>query len=660
MRFCTLEMKGIRHFVQKRVDFTKGLNIVYGPNESGKSTIVESLLFALSRPSAEETRNLVQWNALSSEIKVVYKTDSTLYTLTRALQPRPKDRLEGDNVGLDDPEQIEDMLEEQIGITDRTIFENSIVVRQNEMQILQEENVRAKVRNQVRTLLSGVPERSTDESLDFLDKSISKARTFVDHAKERIQAIESEIQQYKGIEEEYQELKTRLTVYQGDLARDETSLSGYGLLLSYRQAEEEHKILMKTLEKVENLEGYIRKLPIREKELIQDLQEELDKISLQQDKLVSKKAETREELAKQKMHLSAIDDELEGERIEEQGVLARLTGIFKSSRAKKEELATRRVEFSQNVARLEDLLEQCEEKVSEWRTKFQQKGERLNQLMQQCAEYESWTAEMLEEKRKEYDSRIEEILDGMSRRELEEKVLAKRKEADTLRANLVKNHPDLKDRKDVERISIEKEKLEEIITEWQEKIAGLKAQMELLSSRVEKREKLTEELKKLKTEKAEQELQKKADEIAHDVITMVYKELKETFAPELEKRAETLLSRITQGKYQDIVVKKDNLDILITVPEQEHPVGVEVLSQGTRDQLYLSLRIALSELLSGDKNPPLLFDEAFYTFDEERLQETLKVLKEIAGTTQVIVFTHDESYAKFGHPIPLKRENKEV
>ncbi|MBU7025044.1 MAG: AAA family ATPase, partial [Theionarchaea archaeon] len=296
MRFCTLEMKGIRHFAQKRIDFTRGLNIVYGPNESGKSTIVESLLFALSRPSTEETKKLVQWNALSSEIKVVYKTDSELYTLTRALQPRPKDILEGGNEVLDDAEQIEDLLEEQIGITDKTIFENSIVVRQNEMQILQEENVRAKVRNQVRTLLSGVPERSTDESLDFLDKSISKARTFVDHARERIRAIESEIQRYKGIEEEYQELKTRLTVYQGDLARDESLLSGYGLLLSYRQAEEEHKTLMKTLEKVENLEGYIRRLPIREKELIQDLQEELDKISLQQDKLISKKAETREEL----------------------------------------------------------------------------------------------------------------------------------------------------------------------------------------------------------------------------------------------------------------------------------------------------------------------------------------------------------------------------
>jgi uncharacterized protein YhaN len=49
-----------------------------------------------------------------------------------------------------------------------------------------------------------------------------------------------------------------------------------------------------------------------------------------------------------------------------------------------------------------------------------------------------------------------------------------------------------------------------------------------------------------------------------------------------------------------------------------------------------------------------MFDEAFYTFDEDRLQETLKVLQEISRTTQVIVFTHDESYAAYGHPVPLK------
>ena len=179
--------------------------------------------------------------------------------------------------------------------------------------------------------------------------------------------------------------------------------------------------------------------------------------------------------------------------------------------------------------------------------------------------------------------------------------------------------------------------------------------MELLSEKVEKREGLTNKLDNLKRIEEVMLMQRKADEVAYNVISSVYQELKETFAPQLEKRAEKLLDRITQGRYNDIVVKKEDLDVLVKVPEHAEPVTVDVLSQGTRDQLYLCLRIGLSELLSGDKNPPLLFDEAFYTFDEDRLKETLRVLQELSETTQVIVFTHDESYAPYGHPILLER-----
>jgi uncharacterized protein YhaN len=147
----------------------------------------------------------------------------------------------------------------------------------------------------------------------------------------------------------------------------------------------------------------------------------------------------------------------------------------------------------------------------------------------------------------------------------------------------------------------------------------------------------------------------KADKIAHDIITLVYEDLKEIFAPELESRARALLERITQNRYKEIIVRKEDLGVLVIPPEKSDPVEVDVLSQGTKDQLYLSLRIALSELLSGDKNPPLLFDEAFHTFDDDRLQETLTVLKEIGETTQVVVFTHEKSYAEYGNSIPLMK-----
>jgi len=656
MKFCALEMKGIRHFSQKKIDFTEGLNIVYGPNESGKSTILDSLIASVLKPTEKEITSLIQWNASHSEINLVYKIDSHTFTITRVLHPVVKDLFEGDGLILEDSQEIQDMLEEHLGFADKTLFENSTVVKQNEMQILREEGSRTVVRDRVRSLISGVPERSTDEALAFLEKNIREAESFLENTKEKVPSMEEELSQYKGIEEELTDVETRLTVYENDLKRDQSLLSGYDVLLQYREAETEYKGLVKIVEEVENVEAYKRRLPVREKELVQKLQEELEKISGQQDRTIEERRKTRLVLTEEKSKLSAIDDELEGVTPEKANIFSKVASIFKrSSRAKSEELAARRVEVSQDVARLEDLSEQYEEQLVELRRKFQEKGERLRQLMERCGEYENWSVDMLESRRKEYESKIERILGGTTREELEQNTDAVRRKADELRALLVKNYPDLKEREDTERISIEKEKLAEIIVEWKEKIAGLKAQIELLSSKASKREVLTEELKTLQKEREEKTLQMKADEIAHDVITLVYEDLKEEFAPELERRAETLLTRITQERYQDIIVKKEDLDVLVKVPEKSEPVNVEVLSQGTRDQLYLSLRIALSELLSGDKNPPLLFDEAFYTFDEDRLKETLEILKEIAQTTQVIVFTHDESYAEYGNPIPLKR-----
>jgi DNA repair exonuclease SbcCD ATPase subunit len=658
MKICSLELKGIRHFSQKRIDFAKGLNIVCGPNESGKSTVLDSLLASFLKPPQEEIDSLKQWNANSSEVTVTYETDSGTFTVTRILHPVTRDLLQGEELLLEDCEEVEAVLEEHTGIGDRTLFENSAVVRQNEMQILQEEGARTKVRDQVKTLLSGVPERSTDDALEFLRREIAQAESFLYGAEERMRTIESEIQQYTGIDEEFQNLETRLTVYQGDLARDQSRLSGYEILLSYRKKETEYRNLAKILEAVENLEAYIERLPVREKELAQELQQELERISEHQDSLIEKKTETREELRNQKAALSVIDDELEGVTPEKRGFFGKLASLLKSSRSRREELSAKRVKISQEVARLEDLLEQCEEEISGWRAKFQQKGEQLSRLIGQCREYENWTVEMLEARKKEYESKIKKTLQGMSKEELVRDVEMKRKEADDLRADLVKTYADLKERKDIERVSIEKEKLAEIIIEWKEKITGLKAQMELISEKVEKREYLTKELSELKKKREENLNRKKADEIAYNAISLVYQELKEKFAPELKRRTETLLSRITQKRYEDITVTKEDLDVLVKVPEKRKPVSVEVLSQGTRDQLYLCLRIALSELLSGDRNPPLLFDEAFYTFDEDRLKETFEVLKEIAQTTQVIVFTHDESYAEYGNSIRLEGPKK--
>jgi uncharacterized protein YhaN len=75
----------------------------------------------------------------------------------------------------------------------------------------------------------------------------------------------------------------------------------------------------------------------------------------------------------------------------------------------------------------------------------------------------------------------------------------------------------------------------------------------------------------------------------------------------------------------------------------EH-VPLEGLSEGTRDQLYLALRLAFLEDYSARNEPaPLIVDDIFQTFDDERASAGLKVLAGTAERFQTVLFTHEMS-----------------
>jgi uncharacterized protein YhaN len=65
------------------------------------------------------------------------------------------------------------------------------------------------------------------------------------------------------------------------------------------------------------------------------------------------------------------------------------------------------------------------------------------------------------------------------------------------------------------------------------------------------------------------------------------------------------------------------------------------MSDGTRDQLYLALRLATLERHLAQAEPlPFIVDDILINFDDDRTAATLKVLAELAKKTQVILFTH--------------------
>ena len=104
------------------------------------------------------------------------------------------------------------------------------------------------------------------------------------------------------------------------------------------------------------------------------------------------------------------------------------------------------------------------------------------------------------------------------------------------------------------------------------------------------------------------------------------------------------IARITGGRYRRILVDDLNLAIEVFAPERGDWVDVSQLSQGTLDQVYLAARLGLVRLVTGDRRPPLIFDDPFVTFDDARAARSLDMLHELIGDFQVIYLTTSERY----------------
>ena len=112
----------------------------------------------------------------------------------------------------------------------------------------------------------------------------------------------------------------------------------------------------------------------------------------------------------------------------------------------------------------------------------------------------------------------------------------------------------------------------------------------------------------------------------------------------LEKRMRGDLARLTGGRYRRVAVNDATLDISVFAPERGDWVRIEDLSQGTLDLAYLAARLGLVRLVTQDRRPPLVFDDPFVTFDDERAARAIAMLRELAADFQVIYLTTSERY----------------
>jgi uncharacterized protein YhaN len=108
-------------------------------------------------------------------------------------------------------------------------------------------------------------------------------------------------------------------------------------------------------------------------------------------------------------------------------------------------------------------------------------------------------------------------------------------------------------------------------------------------------------------------------------------------------RASELFPRLTLGAYSGLRADFDEggKPVLLAARPDGALVAIPELSDGTRDQLFLSLRLAsLERYVQGNEPVPLVLDDVLVHFDEDRARAALTVLGETARATQILFFTH--------------------
>lgn len=132
----------------------------------------------------------------------------------------------------------------------------------------------------------------------------------------------------------------------------------------------------------------------------------------------------------------------------------------------------------------------------------------------------------------------------------------------------------------------------------------------------------------------------------YDALTLAIQTLKDAdselqtrFSPVISRIAGEYMNRLTMGRYEKLLFDK-SFDAMAKTNEDSVSRNVLSLSQGTADQLYLSLRLAMCELMLSGKEPcPIILDDALVSFDDERMASALELLLELSEKRQIILFS---------------------
>ena len=638
MQIKNIKINNYGKIKNKEILFSDNINVIYGENESGKSTLLHFILNSLygisKNKKGKEYSDFEKYKPWSGEDfsgKITYELNNNKkYEIFRDFKKKnPKifnENMEDISKEFSiDKTKGNEFFYEQTKV-DEDLFLSTLVVNQQEVKLhKQEQNVLIqRIANLVGTGEDNVSykraiDRLNRRQLDEVgtQKSREKPINVIQREIENLESEKSEIEKYVDIKYEIEEKKNELQKDINSL-QDENDFLREIKLLDENEKIEKEKIKIKENLKNENtkkinlIKNKINEIKNNNKNNFEENNFEKTEKNKNKIKNIQKIKKEKNKLNKKLILLFLILI-----------IINILQFIFVKNNIFKYifllTVPTFLIFWIILIKNKNKIIKNIEKNNKIIEEKINLEINNLNNEIN-----------LIEKNNTELENEINKLKNNFNLKINLEKEKIKNKYLNKLEKNKINYFLNL------ENINYEKEKIQNELNNKKIELHSLELDKKNIEPKLENLSNLEEKLVDNKNKMLTLRKLNSSMELVKEVLTNSYEKMKKSVTPKFTQELSNTISRITNGKYSNII-PNDEQGLLVELENGNYEPASK-LSVGTIDQLYLSLRLSMVEELSKE-NMPIILDEVFAYYDDERLKNALIFLNEKCKNHQILIFS---------------------
>lgn len=709
MQILRLRAANFRRFSDVELEFTEGLNLIRGPNESGKSTLVLAVLAGLfARPQTNTVlvRSYLKWGAADAPlIELDFVQDGRRFSLVKDFSARTVALREDGEDDLRSIKAVSARVNELIGFSDPSRYLRTACVTHDQMVSLAEDTTGArKIAGMLREVVVGSRESAMmDAAFKRLSAEVDDLRRGLDRPtnnpgiiKRLIDEREALIVRQKELSQGLSELedqRERLLQVEAQLLEDEPRLAELEDLLARNRRVEEAELRRREAERrfrvadrareaareLERLEEKIKRGYSRFQDLEPTVAADLRKALDLRNSLESVREEFRDMPAEEREEARPAPPRRLATSMIVSGISLTLVGILLGLLAHPALFAVTAIglliegagaflayrspviEYVGFPTLIDERMRKTDEEIAGLRA-----SERKFLDSVGCADPQEFFATYddyldLVRKRDRAEAALKALLGGRDLEHIDRERRDSSLEASAAEERLKELRPFRVEPEKLASAQRERDYLASRVDELHKERDGLSFHLMRSGADPEEAARVEEELAWLWEAEQAARRRLRVYTIARDAMEQAAQSLISSAVPVLSLSVGRTFSALTGGRYDQVEVRESDLALSVYSREKgEYIPGDELLSslsKGTASQLYLAARLELVDVLSSGRKPPLIFDDSFSYFDDRRLEMLWNVLLEVARDQQVLLLTCTDRYdklSKFGvHVVDL-------